>query len=149
MSDEPIAFTAEGRPLYDNAATVVAVAIRYKDCILAIRRNTNPGMGKLALPGGFQMRGETWQQAGAREVFEEIGLHINPYDLNILSLTTDEYHHNVVIAYYHLKSTKLLTELLDINWDEVQSVVTTTPISGDPEDWAFPVHYRGMIDAFR
>ena len=41
----------------------------------AVKRSDN---GKIALPGGYQMQGETWQQAGAREIFEETGIKINP-----------------------------------------------------------------------
>lgn len=45
--------------------------------VLVIRRNIPP-VGRLALPGGFIDLGETWQQAGAREVREEAGLVIDP-----------------------------------------------------------------------
>jgi ADP-ribose pyrophosphatase YjhB (NUDIX family) len=31
-----------------------------------------------ALPGGYQMLGQTWQEAGAREVLEETGVVIFP-----------------------------------------------------------------------
>ena len=34
--------------------------------------------GWLALPGGYIDYGESWQHAGAREVFEETGLAIDP-----------------------------------------------------------------------
>jgi ADP-ribose pyrophosphatase YjhB (NUDIX family) len=49
--------------------------------ILAIRRAIPPRSGELALPGGFINYGETWQEAGAREVFEETGLRIDPEDI--------------------------------------------------------------------
>src|SRR5512142_1460613 len=49
--------------------------------ILAIRRGIPPRQGELALPGGFINYGETWQEAGAREVFEESGVQISPEEI--------------------------------------------------------------------
>ncbi len=44
--------------------------------LLLIRRTVEPQAGKLALPGGYINLGETWQQAGAREVAEETGVRL-------------------------------------------------------------------------
>lgn len=44
--------------------------------LLLIRRTQEPQAGKLALPGGFIEVGETWQEAGARELREETGITI-------------------------------------------------------------------------
>jgi ADP-ribose pyrophosphatase YjhB (NUDIX family) len=46
--------------------------------VLLVRRNIEPQIGQLALPGGYMNLGETWQQAGARELFEETGTIIRP-----------------------------------------------------------------------
>lgn len=46
--------------------------------LLAVRRAIPPKLGELALPGGYINFGETWQEAGAREVFEESGVQIDP-----------------------------------------------------------------------
>lgn len=51
---------------------------------LAVRRAILPQIGELALPGGYINYGETWQEAGAREVFEETGLEIDPAELHEL-----------------------------------------------------------------
>lgn len=51
------------------------------DGLLVVRRNIEPRKGLLALPGGFIDLGESWQQAGAREVFEETGLKIDPAEI--------------------------------------------------------------------
>ena len=48
------------------------------DGLLVIRRAIPPGIGKLALVGGFVEAHETWQQGCAREVREETGLVIDP-----------------------------------------------------------------------
>ena len=49
--------------------------------LLVIRRAIPPGIGKLALVGGFLEDHETWQVGAAREVREETGLEIDPAGL--------------------------------------------------------------------
>ncbi len=49
--------------------------------IVVIRRAIAPRVGELALPGGFINFGETWQEAGAREVLEETGAFIDPEEI--------------------------------------------------------------------
>ena len=46
--------------------------------LLAVRRGIQPKLGMLALPGGYIGLGETWQEAGAREVREETGVRVDP-----------------------------------------------------------------------
>jgi ADP-ribose pyrophosphatase YjhB (NUDIX family) len=46
--------------------------------LLAIRRGIEPRRGQLALPGGFIDLNETWQEAAARELFEETGIRLDP-----------------------------------------------------------------------
>jgi hypothetical protein len=61
MADLPIPVMA-GRRVYDNTPTTVFVlAHNAKRELLVIRRAKQPGYGLLGLPGGYQMRGETWQ----------------------------------------------------------------------------------------
>lgn len=49
--------------------------------LLVVRRGIPPKLGELALPGGFIDFGETWQQACARELWEETQIKINPDDV--------------------------------------------------------------------
>ena len=73
---------------YDNTPTVVVVLVLVRGGLLMIRCGLAEGHGELALPGGYQMRGETWQEAGAREVFEETGVRVEPEHLRALSIVT-------------------------------------------------------------
>src|SRR5271155_1094965 len=59
--------------------------------VLIQQRNINPGKGKMALACGYIDLGETWQQACAREVKEEIGLKTDPegYHLFNVSMGSD------------------------------------------------------------
>lgn len=58
------------------------VLLPVDDGLLVVRRNIDPGRGKLALPGGFIELEESWQEAGTRELFEETGIGIEPQVLS-------------------------------------------------------------------
>lgn len=62
-----------------NPLPVAVVLVPVKnEGLLLIRRSIEPQAGKLALPGGYINLGETWQEAGAREVAEETGVRLDP-----------------------------------------------------------------------
>jgi ADP-ribose pyrophosphatase YjhB (NUDIX family) len=42
--------------------------------IFTVRRAIEPQKGKLALPGGYVLTGESWQRAGIRELNEELSI---------------------------------------------------------------------------
>lgn len=74
---------------YENTPTVVVVLVPLRGGLLMVRRALpGEGYGKLALPGGYQMLGQTWQEAGAQEVMEETGVVIAPDTLRILTVET-------------------------------------------------------------
>jgi ketose-bisphosphate aldolase len=64
-----------------NPLPVVVMLVPVDDGLLQIRRGIEPGRGKWAFPGGFIDLGETWQEAGAREVLEETHLQIDPDEI--------------------------------------------------------------------
>ena len=70
-----------GRMSFVNPLPVVVMLVPVEDGLLQIRRGIEPGRGKWAFPGGFVDLGETWQEAGAREVFEENRLEIDPDEI--------------------------------------------------------------------
>src|SRR3954468_2527798 len=74
---------------YQNTPTVVVVLVPLRGGLLMIRRALpGEGQGELALPGGYQMPGQTWQEAGAAEVLEETGVVIKPESLRVLAVET-------------------------------------------------------------
>jgi ADP-ribose pyrophosphatase YjhB (NUDIX family) len=74
---------------YENTPTVVVVRVPIRGGLLMVRRALpGEGQGKLALPGGYQMRGQTWQEAGAREVLEETGVSVDPAGLRLVAFET-------------------------------------------------------------
>jgi ADP-ribose pyrophosphatase YjhB (NUDIX family) len=64
-----------------NPLPVAVILLPVDDGVLLVRRNIEPQIGQLALPGGYMNLGETWQQAGARELFEETGIVIRPVEV--------------------------------------------------------------------
>jgi len=71
-----------GYTSFVNPLPVSVVLLPVDDGLLVVRRNIEPRPGWLALPGGYINRGESWQQAGAREVLEETGLVIDPDEIH-------------------------------------------------------------------
>ena len=66
-----------GNSTYSNPLPVSVVLLPVDNGLLLVRRTQEPQAGKWALPGGFIETGETWQEAGAREVFEETGYTVD------------------------------------------------------------------------
>lgn len=149
MTDKPIGLTPNGRFVYDNTATVVSLLIQFGEnhALVVVRRNNEPGKGKLGLPGGYQMWGEKWREAGAREAKEETGYTIDPSSddtVTLISLETDEYKNNLVIA---LTSCDTAERAQPTTPDEIQEVLIISD-AGHREDWAFPRHFDAAVAFF-
>ncbi len=56
------------------------------DGLLLVRRTQEPQAGHLSLPGGYMELGESWRQAGAREVEEETGIVIDPAGITLFDV---------------------------------------------------------------
>ena len=119
---------------YANTPTVVVVLVPVVDGLLMIRRAL-PGMGhgELALSGGFQMLGQTWQEAGAAEVQEETSVIIDPASLRIVSVvTTPDRRQNLIFC-----ECPPVGEAGPFSHDaEVSEVV----VINEPVATAFPLH---------
>lgn len=63
-----------GETSYLNPKPVAVALQPINSGLLLVRRNVPPHIGELALPGGYIDVGETWQEAAARELFEETGV---------------------------------------------------------------------------
>jgi ADP-ribose pyrophosphatase YjhB (NUDIX family) len=78
---------------------VVLVPILDQDGLLVVRRAIEPGLGKLALPGGYvDWADATWQQAGARELREETGIKVRPASLAEFRVISTDDHKLIVFA---------------------------------------------------
>lgn len=73
-----------GNTTYRNPLPVSVVLLPIEpNGLLLVRRTQEPQAGHLSLPGGFIELGETWQEAGAREVQEETGIAIDPAGITL------------------------------------------------------------------
>jgi ADP-ribose pyrophosphatase YjhB (NUDIX family) len=67
--------------------------------LLVIRRGIEPGLGKLALVGGFLEEHETWAEGGARELREETGVTVDAKALTPFWFTSTEPRPNRVLLF--------------------------------------------------
>lgn len=123
--------------VYDNTPTTVFV-IGYDSSgkLLCIRRAKNPGYGLLGLPGGYQMRGESWQEAAVRELLEETGCSASVSEIEFQSIHTDEYGNNLIIA----SCTKFLSVEYENDGEALEVIFSND--AGDLSDWAHPDLYH-------
>ena len=71
---------------YENPRVLVAVFLYHEKKMLWTKRGIEPGKGLWAFPQGFLEKGETLQQAAARELFEETHIELSPKDMIPMSL---------------------------------------------------------------
>lgn len=127
---------------YDNTPTVVVVRVPIAGGLLMIRRALpGDGEGQLALPGGYQMLGQSWQEAGAREVREETGVVLDPSTLRLLTVvTTPDTRQNL-----------LFCESLPVVHEgpfEHDVEVSEVSIVREPVETAFPLHTAMVAEFF-
>ena len=126
---------------YQNTPTVVVVLVPLRGGLLMIRRALlGEGQGQLALPGGYQMLGQTWQEAGAAEVLEETGVVIDPAGLRVLTVeTTPDRWQNLLFC----QSPRVEHAGGFVHDAEVSEVLDIH----EPVETAFPLHTR-QVKAF-
>jgi ADP-ribose pyrophosphatase YjhB (NUDIX family) len=126
---------------YKNTPTVVVVLVPLRSGMLMILLAVpSEGNGKLALPGGFQMLGQTWQEAGAREVLEETGVVITPETLRVVTVeTTPDRRHNLIFC----QSPPVEHQGAFFHDGEVSEVL----VIYEPIEAAFPLHTQ-RVQAF-
>lgn len=125
---------------YENPPTVAVILVETKSGLVVIRRGLKDGFGTLALPGGFHVKGETWQEAAAREVLEETGLALDPSKIVIRDLVTvGGGAINLAFGQY--------TEVADDFEPKFDSEVLDVKWINSPVESAFATH-TAMIKAF-
>lgn len=72
--------------MYDVAVTYIMREFRGAHQVLLGEKLTGLGIGKIVAPGGKSEPGESPRHAAAREIGEEVGLHVAPEDLHALAV---------------------------------------------------------------
>ena len=81
------------------AVALVPIETTRGTALLVIRRAIPPGVGKLALVGGFVEEHESWQVGCAREVREETGITIDAAAITPLWVASSEPKPNRVLIF--------------------------------------------------
>ncbi len=119
---------------FRNPLPVAVVLQPVDNGVLTVRRTIEPRRGWLALPGGYIDWGETWQEAGAREMWEEAGVQIDPAGLREFRVFSAGNSTLMIVA----RATPLTLADLPpfIPNDEADERVVLT----EPQELAFPLH---------
>ena len=137
-----------GQVVYENPIPVAVVLQPVGRGLLLGQRAIPPFVGGWALIGGFMELGESWQQAGARETFEETGLEIDPSGLRPLAAAGTE-------ALFSTPNGNLLAfmEAAPLPEERVAALVASFAptketlalrIALEPEDLCFSAHAAAM-----
>lgn len=121
---------------YVNPLPIVVTLVPVRFGILIQKRNIEPKKGEWALPGGYINIGETWQQAAARELKEEIGLDTNPEDHNFFTIKTAA-NSNILIFTFLFDDYVRESELINFKPNEE---VTAIKVAYGPMELGFPTH---------
>jgi NADH pyrophosphatase NudC (nudix superfamily) len=131
---------------YNNARPVTVLLIPHENGgLYVVRRNIHPGFGQIALIGGFQERGESWQQAGAREAFEEVQIVIPEPEKNIRIIAAESVVDNCINLMFGLVR-RGVSEVLDFTPSEEAQTRERYCVDTD-EALAFPAH-NSIADAY-
>lgn len=136
----PRACAGCGQTTYVNPLPVSVVLLPVADGLLGIRRTVPPHEGRLALPGGYINTGESWQEAGAREVREETGIELDPtgiQDFGVLSAPDG------TVLIFGLAGSRLEALPAFTNTDETSELVVLDAAA----ELAFPLHAQ-MVRKF-
>jgi ADP-ribose pyrophosphatase YjhB (NUDIX family) len=134
----PRTCAACGEIAYRNPTPVSVVLVPVAGGLLTVRRAIPPQVGKLALPGGYVNWGESWQDAGARELFEETGVTIDAAALRLFWAASS--HDGGVLLVFGLAPPLAGPLPALARNDEVSELV----VLATPEELAFPLHTQAV-----
>jgi ADP-ribose pyrophosphatase YjhB (NUDIX family) len=130
----------EARPAHEQA--------RFAD-LLVVRRAIPPGVGKLALVGGFVEDHETWQVGLARELREEANVIVDPAKVSMLWVTSTEPAPNRILMFATTEPiARTALPALQPN-SEVQERGVVDGPDGLADSFAFPLHVEAAQRYFR
>jgi ADP-ribose pyrophosphatase YjhB (NUDIX family) len=142
QADWPRTCAGCGRTSWANPLPVSVVLVPTGGGLLLVRRAIPP-IGQLALPGGYINLGESWEEAGAREVEEETGLHIDPGELVHFQTRSTPAPDSLIIIFAVARPRAELPAFTPN--EEVSELV----VAREPTELAFSLHSDAMAAWFR
>lgn len=128
---------APDQQVFENPLPVVVMLVVSNRGLIAIRRGLQDGFGQIAMPGGYHNLGETWQQAGCREFFEETGVVLDPSRVKVYDVVTVQNGKvNLIFGIYE----DVVIDPVFTHDGEVLEVLEL----GAPVETAFPAHTEIM-----
>ncbi len=132
---------------YHNVAASASVILPFGDSVLMLVRNREPGIGLLALPGGFVDSRERAEEAAVRECLEETGLAVSIS--SFVGSWPNEYIYRNVLYHtcdlYFSAFTAVSTEGLSLDESEV-SGYRLVPVGAIEEaPIAFESHRQALL----
>jgi ADP-ribose pyrophosphatase YjhB (NUDIX family) len=85
--------------IWANPIPVAVALVPVDGGLLAVRRGIPPGVGQLALVGGFIEDHESWQAGCAREVLEETSVVVDPATITPLWVASTEPRPNRILIF--------------------------------------------------
>jgi ADP-ribose pyrophosphatase YjhB (NUDIX family) len=134
--------SACGHTSYLNPLPVAVTLVPVDGGVLAIRRTVAPCVGMLALPGGYINIGESWQEAGAREVWEETGLRLAPAEIRDFAVLTSSDGYLLVFGVAAPRTAAALPPFTPTNETSERVVLP------GPTELAFSLHTQALAMYF-
>ena len=111
------------------------------DGILFIRRGIEPQIGRWALPGGYVDNGESWQEAAARELHEEVGIAATPEEMRLIDVLPSS--NRVTMLVFGEAPRVSAARIANFAPNEEVSEVMVCSLEGLAElEWAFSLHHQ-------
>jgi ADP-ribose pyrophosphatase YjhB (NUDIX family) len=124
------------RVSYVNPIPVGLLLLPVDDGLLTIRRGIPPGQGQLAIPGGYVDLNETWQQAAARELWEEARIRIDPVEVEDFCARSSLIGDGILI----IAGIARARTSRDLPAFEPTDETTERVVIAGPTELAFPLH---------
>jgi len=149
MNGKKLIHKPSGFSRYLNTAASASVILTHKWEALLARRNQEPEIGKLVIPGGFVEAHESLEEAAAREVREEVWIDVDINDIqyvtsspNVYNFAGNNYH--TVDPFFTLELKEKVETILQA--EEVAASVWV-PLDGtfDMEEMAFDSHKKAFL----